>query len=140
MAGPARRGHHALVLIGLVVGIAGSAWVGLAAHDQRLEPALPGPWLTASLALAVLVMGWVLAAVSPRFAAALAAGLLPGAAYAAMALAGDGSQQLAYAWCAIAVALGWVAVVAGCKGQRRRSRPWSVRRRTAPRVPRVRTH
>ena len=128
------------MLIGLALGVAGSAWLGLAASDQRLEAALPGPWLTASLALAVLVMGWVLAAVSPRFTAALAAGLLPGAAYAAVALAGDGSQRLAYAWCAIAVALGFVAVTAGFKGQGRHTRPWSVRRRTAPRVPRVRTH
>ncbi len=127
------------MLIGLVLGLAGSAWLGLAASDNRLEPALPGPWVTASLALAVLVVGWLLAAIASRFAAALAVGLLPGAVYAAMALAGDGSHQQAYAWCAVAVALGCVAVGAGFARPRRRSQPWSVRRRTAPRVPRART-
>ena len=126
------------MLIGLVLGLSSSAWLALAAHEHRLEPALPGVAVTASLGLAVLGVGWLLTALSPRFTAALAAGALPGAVYGAIALAGEGSQQLAYAWSAVPVALGWVAIVAAFSGQRTRSRPWSARRQTAPRVPRVR--
>ena len=128
------------MLIGLLLGLAGSAFVGLAAHEGRLEPALPDPWLTAALGLVVLLVGWVVAAVSRRFAAALAGGLLPGVVYSAIALAGDGQQQLAFGWCAVAVALGWVAVAAGLSAPRNRRVSWSARRRTAPRIPRARAH
>ena len=135
-----RRAPCRSVVIGLVLGLTSSAWLALAVQDDQLESALPGVWVTASLGLAVLGVGWLLSAISPRFAAALAAGAIPGAVYGAIALAGEGSQQLAYAWSAVPVALGWVAVVAAFSGPRGRSRPWSARRRTAPRVPRARTH
>ena len=128
------------MLIGLLLGLTGSAFVGLAAHEHRLEPALPDPWLTASLALVVLLVGWVVASVSRRFAAALAGALLPGVAYGAVVLAGDGNQQLAYGWSAVAAALGWVAVTAGLAAPRNRRASWSSRRRTAPRIPRARAH
>ena len=128
------------MLLGLLLGIASSAWLALAAHDGQLEPALPSPWVTASLGLAVLAVGWVLAAISPHFAAALAVGALPGAIYGAIVLGGGTDRQLAYAWAAVPVALGWVAVTAGFADRRGHSRSWSARRATAPRIPRARAH
>ena len=126
--------------MGLVLGITSSVWLALAVQKDQLEPALPGAWVTASLGLAALGVGWLLTAVSPRFTAALAVGAMPGAVYGAIALAGGGSQQLAYAWSAVPLALGWVAILAAFSGRRNQSRPWSTRRRTAPGVPRARTH
>ncbi len=126
------------MLVGLVLGLAGSVLVGRAAHDHTLAGALPLPWVTASLGLAVLAVGWVLSSATPRVAAGLAAGALPGAVYAASALAGDGERQLAYGWSAILIALGGLTLGAGLHASRSHTRPWSARRRTASRVPRAR--
>jgi hypothetical protein len=127
------------VVIGLLLGILGSAYVGIAAHDHTLAAALPSPWLTASLGLGIIAVGWVMGNATPRFAAALALGATPGAAYAAAMLAGDGERQLAYGWSAVPVALACLAFGAGFHAAHSHHRPWSARRRTAPRLPRVRT-
>ena len=126
------------MFVGLLLGLAGSLLVGRAALDHTLAAALPLPWVTASLGLAVLAVGWVLSSATPRLAAGLAAGALPGAVYAALVLAGDGERQLAYGWSAIPVALGGLALGAGLHASRSHSRPWSARRHSAPRVPRAR--
>lgn len=127
------------MVIGLLLGIVASAWMALAARDQTLADNLPNPWLTACFGLAVVAVGWVLANAAPRFAAALAAASAPGAAYGAIVLAGDGARQLAYGWSAVPVALVCLAVGAGGHSVQRKQQPWSARRRTSPRVPRVRT-
>jgi len=127
------------VLVGLLFGLASSVVVGRAANDHTLAAALPRPWLTASLGLVVIAIGWVMSMATPRLAAGAAAGALPGTVYAAVVLADDGSRQLAYGWSAILIALGCLALGAGLHAGRSRSRPWSARRTTAPRVPRART-
>jgi peptidoglycan/LPS O-acetylase OafA/YrhL len=139
MAHTAPRWHHAIVILGLLFGAAASIWVAVAARDQSLEAALPTPWVTACLGLAVVVVGWVLANAAPRFAAALAGAAAPGAAYGAVVLAGDGAEQLAYGWSAMPIALGCLAIGAGLHGAKHAQKPWSARRSTAPRVPRART-
>jgi len=126
------------MLVGVLLGLFGSVVMGRAAHDQTLAGALPQPWLTALLGLAVLAVGWVLSTATPRFGAGLAAGALPGAVYAALALAGDGESQLAYGWSAILIALGGVALGAGLHASHSHTRPWSARRHSAPRLPRAR--
>jgi len=131
------------VIVGLLLGVASSAWLARRAHDHELFYALPNPWLTASFGVGIVAAGWVLALAWPRFAANFAASALPGAIYAALMLSGDGAKELAYGWAAIPVALGWLALHAGLSGSssrsRNRSRAWSARRASAPRVPRVRT-
>lgn len=126
------------MLVGLLLGLAGSVVVGRAARDHTLAAALPLPWVTASLGLVVIAVGWVLSLATPRFAAGVAVGAVPGAVYAAFVLTGDGEKQLAYGWSAIPIALGALALGAGLHASRTPSRPWSARRHTAPRVPRAR--
>jgi len=127
------------VLVGLLLGLASSLAVGRAAHDHTLAAVLPRPWVTASLGLVVIAVGWVMSMATPRLAAGAAAGALPGAVYAAIVLAGDEPRQLAYGWSAILVALGCLALGAGLHASQSSSRPWSARRSTAARVPRART-
>ena len=137
---PVRRvGTMDPVVIGLILGVLASAWVGLAARDHNLAAALPTPWVTASMGLGVVVVGWVTANTIPRFAAGLAAAAVPGAAYGAMMLASDGDKQLAYGWTAVPVALACLAVGAGLHANQHARRPWSARRGRAPKLPRVRT-
>lgn len=126
------------MIVGLLLGLAGSVLVGRAAYDHTLAGALPLPWLTASLGLAVIAVGWLLGSATPRLAAGLTAGALPGAVYAGVALAGDGARQLAYGWSAITIAVGALALGTGLHASRSHARPWSARRRTALRVPRAR--
>lgn len=126
------------MFVGLLLGLAGSVLVGRAAYDHSLAGALPLPWVTASLGLAVVAVGWVLSSATPRLAAGLTAGALPGAVYAAFALAGDGARQQAYGWSAIPIALGALAVGTGLHASRSHTRPWSARRSSALRVPRAR--
>lgn len=139
MAHTSSRRHHAAVIIGLVLGFAASAWVVVAARDHTLVDALPNPWITACMGLAVVAVGWVTANVAPRFAAAFPAAAFPGAAYGAVMLASDGADQMAYGWSAVPVALGCLAVGAGLHAAQSKHKPWSARRSSAPRVPRVRT-
>ncbi len=139
MAHTSPHRHHEPVVIGLLLGILGSAWVGLAARDHTLAASLPSPWVTASLGVGIVVVGWVVANATPRFAAALALAATPGAAYASVMLAGDGERQLAYGWSAVPIALACLAFGAGFHAASTRHRPWSARRSTAPRVPRART-
>ena len=127
------------MVLGLLLGILGSFYVGMAAHDHTLAAALPTPWVTASLGLGIVAVGWVMGNATPRFAAALALAAMPGAAYAAVMLAGDGDRQLAYGWSAVPIALGCLAFGAGFHASHSRHRPWSARRRTSPRLPRART-
>jgi len=131
------------VVIGLLLGIAGSSLMALAAYEHRLADALPSPWYTASFGIGVLAVGWVLAIAWPRFASYLAAAALPGAIYAALMLSGDGYKDLAYGWAAVPVTLGWLAIRASLGGSspggRHQGRAWSARRSTAPRIPRART-
>lgn len=127
------------VVIGLILGLAASAWVVVSARDDTLAAALPNPWLTASLGLAVVAVGWVAANAAPRFAGALAGAAAPGAAYGAIVLAADGDRQLAYGWSAIPIALGCLALGAGLHAAHQPQRPWSARRGSSPRLPRTRT-
>jgi peptidoglycan/LPS O-acetylase OafA/YrhL len=127
------------VVFGLVLGVLASAWVGTAARERTLAESLPSPWWTACLGLGVIAIGWVLANAAPRFAATLAGAAAPGAVYGAIVLAGDGDGQLAYGWSAVPVALVCLAIGAGLHAAHRKPRPWSARRSTAPRVPRLRT-
>lgn len=110
-----------------------------AARAHELAGALPDPWLTAGLGLVVVVLGWVIAAAAPRFAAGLAGAAAPGAIYAAVRLSMDGERYLAYGWSAVPVALCCVGLGAGMHAAQHPRRSWSARRATAPRVPRVRT-
>ncbi len=134
---PAR--HHAVVIIGLILGVAASAWVVVAARDQTLADALPTPWVTACLGIGIVVVGWVMANATPRFAAALAGAAAPGAVYGALVLAAEGDRQLAYGWSAVPIALTGLAVGAGLHAAHRGQRPWSARRASASKVPRLRT-
>jgi hypothetical protein len=127
------------VVLGLVLGIAASVWLGRAAHDHALAAALPSPWVTACLGLVIVAAGWVTANVAPRFAAALGAAAAPGAAYGAVMLSADGEQQLAYGWSAVPITLACLAIGAGLHAAQHGQKPWSARRGTAPRLPRVRT-
>jgi hypothetical protein len=127
------------VVIGLILGIAASAWLGMAARDHELADSLPTPWLTACLGLGIIAIGWVMGNAAPRFAAALAGAAAPGAVYGAVMLAGDGESQLAYGWSAVPIALVCLALGSGLHAANRRHRPWSARRATAPKVPRLRT-
>lgn len=127
------------MVIGLIVGAAASMWMARAAHDHTLAAALPEPWATACLSLVIVVVGWVASSSVPRLAAALAGAAAPGAVYGAVMLAGDGERQLAYGWSAIPVTLICLAVGAGLHSAEHPTRPWSARRRSAPRVPRLRT-
>ncbi len=127
------------MLIGLLLGLASSAWVGRSAHDHTLAGFLPQPWVTACLGLGVIAVGWVMATAIPGFAAGLAVGALPGAVYAALVLAGDGSRQLAYGWSGVPIALAGLAIGAGTHSARSQTRPWSARRSTAGGIPRART-
>ena len=139
MSRPAPHADDAVVIIALVVGLASSAWLAITAHNHQMAPALPGLWATASFGLGVVAVGWVLTALSPRCTATLAASLFPGAVYGAIALSSDGFPQLAYAWTAVPVALAYVGITAGFSDRRgSRGRPWSVRRSSAPRIPRGR--
>lgn len=139
MSRPVPGVEDPVVILALVVGLASSAWLALTAYDHQMAPALPGLWATASFGLGVLAVGWVLTALSPRFTASLAASLFPGAVYGSIALSSDGLPQLAYAWSAVPVALAWVGITAGFSDRRgSRGRPWSVRRSSAPRIPRAR--
>jgi len=139
MAHTARDGHHGDVVLGLILGIAASSWVTVAARDHTLAASLPNPWLTACLGLGVVAVGWVMANAAPRFAAALAGASAPGAVYGAVVLAGDGAKQLAYGWSAVPIALICLALGAGLHAAHHAHRPWSARRSTAGRIPRVRT-
>jgi hypothetical protein len=127
------------VVLGLLLGIGASAWLGLAARDHELAESLPTPWMTACLGLGIIVIGWVMANAAPRFAAALAGAAAPGAVYGAIMLAGDGQGQLAYGWSAVPISLVCLAAGAGLHAAHRRPRSWSSRRATAPKVPRLRT-
>ena len=127
------------MVLGLVLGFAASAWVVAAARDHTLAAALPNPWLTACLGLAVVAVGWVAAHAVPRFAASLAAAAAPGAAYGAVMLASDGADQLAYGWSAVPISLACLALGAGLHAARHAHKPWSARRSSSPRLPRVRT-
>ena len=127
------------MVIGLALGVVASLWLGIAARDEKLAAYLPNPWLTACLGLGILAVGWVMANAAPRFAAGLAVAALPGAVYAALVLAGGDSRQLAYGWSAVPVALAALALASGLHAARHPSRPWSVRRSTAPKIPRART-
>lgn len=139
MAHTSPDGHHGLVLIGLVLGLAFSISVVQASDERKLAAALPSPLWTACMGLAVVGAGWLTASVTPRFAAGLATAAVPGAVYAAMRLAWDGEEKLAYGWSAIPVALGCVAVGAGIHATQHSRKPWSARRGRSSRIPRVRT-
>jgi len=127
------------VVIGFALGVVVSLWLAIAAQDDRLANLLPNPWLTGCLGFGILALGWVMAHATPRFAAALAVASLPGAAYAAIVLAQEGSRQLAYGWSAVPISLGGVAIGASLHASRHAQKPWSARRSTAPRIPRART-
>lgn len=138
MAHTARGDHHGCVFLGLILGLVASAWVGIAARDHTLAAALPTPLLTACIGIGIVAGGWVMTSAAPRFAAALAGAAAPGAAYGAVMLAGDGAHQLAYGWSAVPIALGCLAFGAGVHAANTAHKPWSARRRTSSRVPRVR--
>jgi len=127
------------VVLGLVLGFAASLWVTVAARDHTLAATLPNPWMTASIGLGICAIGWVTATAAPRFSAALAGAAVPGATYGAIMLAADGANQLAYGWSAVPISLGCLALGAALHAARRHQRPWSARRATASRVPRLRT-
>ncbi len=126
------------MLVGLLLGLAGSVLVGRAAHDHTLVAALPIPWVTASLGLAVIAIGWVLSTATPRLAAGLAAGALPGAVYAAVALARRRGEAAGLRLVGHPDRPWRPGLGAGLHASRSHTRPWSARRRTASRVPRAR--
>lgn len=139
MAHTVTHRHHVPVLIGFLLGLAFSGSVVNAARDRTFAGALPSPWVTASLGLVVIAIGWVTANATPRFAAALAMGALPGAVYGSLVLAWQGDSQLSYGWSAMPIALGCLALGASLHAAKSARKPWSARRGSSPRLPRART-
>jgi hypothetical protein len=138
MAHPSPHRHHGLVFIGLVLGIAFSVAVVQSGREHTLAEALPSPWVTACLGLAVVFGGWVIANAMPRFTSGLALAALPGAIYGSLILSWDDHAQLSYGWSAIPIALGCLALGASIHAAGHGQKPWSARRGSAPRIPRAR--
>ena len=131
--------HHGDVFIGLVLGIAFSTAVVQSAREHTLAEALPSPWVTACLGLAVVLGGWIIANAMPRFTSGLALAALPGAIYGSLALSWEDHAQLSYGWSAIPIALACLALGACLHAAGSGQKPWSARRSSAPRIPRART-
>lgn len=139
MAHTSPHRHHVPVLLGFLLGLAFSGSVVSAARDDTFADALPSPWVTASLGLVVIAIGWVTANATPRFAAALAMSALPGALYGSLVLAWQGDSQLSYGWSAMPIALGCLAFGASLHASKSGRKPWSARRGSSPSLPRTRT-